>query len=1255
MSSRTASEFLDRVKSAGLLSSDRLPDAEALQISGALTDASLATEFVQRKLITQYQSDKLLVDEGSSLLIAGRYEIRELLGSGGMGDVYLARDRKLDRDVAVKVLPARLVRDADAVARFEREAKAMARLSHPNIVQAHDAGSDGEKHFLVMEFVDGDNLSQRLKQQGVIDPSTAADYAYQTALGLDHAHGKGLVHRDLKPSNLLVSPASRGVHPPGRAAPSTHDPNEKHQPAYASRAPQEVVKILDLGLARFVQDQIDDETITVAGTGLGTPDYMAPEQFDNARHADERSDVYALGCTLYHMLTGRAPFPGSSLSEKQRAHQKTEPAPIASPGVPAGLAQAVYKMMAKTPADRFQSARECAEALTPYVDVSSASLPNMNATVDWDGSVMTIVTAARRRRRFAKWATIAALLVLLSGGLGFGVSQFFGGDVATDGNEPIGDRRIAKNSGPEKSNPGKTNDGGVPGNGKPAQKLQRPKPDPWVLTVAKDGSGQFKTITAALDKVKPGMTIHLRDDAEYEEQLVLTSRHSGVTIVADRGATLVDKTAKSIAIRVTNVEDLTIRGLRIALKSQRQTGVGLTGDCYGTVFQDVEFIASRTRECNGVEFQATNRDAERRPTEFRGCTFRELYYAVGVHGYGVDRKTPFPRRGLRVQDSDFRDCFIGVIARDVFERLQIVGNRFVHASVAAVQLQDLLPGVKTVLVANNSFFDNATAIRLWDGQVTPADVHVCNNLVLSPRLSDFVFIDSGGTETEIKGGGDTEKLCRTWTLGENWREMKRPTGTGLDAKAWIPEAESSVVRDSIKVLSRDPAQAEFLCPGKKSELATEGAGKTDPSLPSYVGALPPKGMRVWDWTRTWRMPPGKHSVLTVSKDPKEGGKYRTINAALKAAKPWDTIRVLDDAIYKEHVILDTPAKHTGLVLESSKGATIRLAPGSARVLEILGVPDVRVRGFRLDGTANRQYIQYVRILDHSPGVVLEGLTFRVANPSRAILIQNVSLTRTEAPLVVRNCVIEPIKAGDQFDGITIVGPPTGNGADATGGVRIENNRVANALRGILLVGALRDVHVVGNRVWYATQAGMQFEDLHNASRGILLANNTAFDCLVGVRIWDNSPYESLASGQVQISHNWLQSSTGDLRYVLFDSGNDSGGDGSSLLKFWRIDHNLRSDIDFSPQSGNLPVTRQDKTVSEVRTTSVDPNSPDFLRPKKDFPLATGGAGGDLPNYAGAVPPKGVQRWDWDVTWRSRMMRAKYAAESKSKETSKSPE
>jgi serine/threonine protein kinase len=259
------------------------------------------------------------------------YEILEKLGEGGMGVVYKARHVALDRIVALKVISRALLANPSALARFRREARAAARLSHANLVTVHDAGASGDDHFLVMEYVAGIDLAQCLAQRGALPPREACDYIRQAALGLEHAHERGLVHRDIKPSNLLV-------------------------------APDGTVKLVDLGLALIrpgAADLAANDTLTQEGGFMGTPDYVAPEQALDPHAADIRADIYSLGCTLYHLVTGRPPFPGGSFAQKLLRHQQEEPAPFK----PAAVLKIVRTMMAKKAADRYQTPGAVAEAL----------------------------------------------------------------------------------------------------------------------------------------------------------------------------------------------------------------------------------------------------------------------------------------------------------------------------------------------------------------------------------------------------------------------------------------------------------------------------------------------------------------------------------------------------------------------------------------------------------------------------------------------------------------------------------------------------------------------------------------------------------------------------------------------------------------------------------------------------------------------------------------------------------------------------
>ncbi|HWA98762.1 MAG TPA: protein kinase, partial [Pirellulales bacterium] len=338
--------FVEIATAAGLITGESLSRAErALAESQHSGDVGeLAKVLVQQGVLTKYQAAAAYQDKIDTLLL-GNYLVLDRLGAGGMGQVFRARHRKMDRIVALKVLPKKAVASPEAVERFHREVRAAARLIHSNIVTALDADEGQGTHFLVMEYVEGHDLSSIVKERGPLPVDEAVRYLADAARGLEHAHSEGIVHRDIKPSNLIVD--KRGT-----------------------------VKILDMGLARFVDPVAGQEVaagqataaaagLTQQGSVMGTVDYMAPEQAMDTRQADARADLYSLGCTLHYLLTGRPPFAGDTLLKRLLAHRDGAIPSLraANPQVPEALDAVFQRLLAKRPDERFGSAAELISAL----------------------------------------------------------------------------------------------------------------------------------------------------------------------------------------------------------------------------------------------------------------------------------------------------------------------------------------------------------------------------------------------------------------------------------------------------------------------------------------------------------------------------------------------------------------------------------------------------------------------------------------------------------------------------------------------------------------------------------------------------------------------------------------------------------------------------------------------------------------------------------------------------------------------------
>jgi hypothetical protein len=1140
-------------------------------------------------------------------LLAGRYQLLDKLGAGGMGAVFRARDIKLDRHVAVKLLPQDSAPDPDAVARFRREARALARLTHPGIIHAYDSGEDNGRPFLVMELVEGRSLAAVLRDQGHLAPTRAADCAYQAALALHYAHQSGLVHRDVKPSNLLLSADGR-------------------------------VRLLDLGLARFLQDQIGEAALTRTGSGLGTPDYAPPEQFRDARRADARSDVYALGCTLYHLIAGRVPFPGSSFSEKVEAHESKEPTPLEElcPEVPTGLALAVRKMMAKRPADRFQSMADVAEALMPHVAGSSASFPQIRHTATWDRNHLATMPAYPLRRRLAAVGVAAAAAVLL---LAAGVLAGLAAGWSRPGTPQVAQERPAEAPAGEtaKAPPAPPDTGTAKPPDEP-KKGELPR-EPNLLTVsqAEEGGGQYRTINDALREATKGQTIRVLDGAAYEESLFVSraSVHEGLTLEAVRGATLQPPEAAP-AVVIQDVPGVTLRGFKVRrLKAVRSNALLVSGRSPGCLLEDLEFLTGQGSGVVAVSLEQLSAAEGRAPVTVRRCRFHRDSVGVQVSG------TASACAGVAIRDNVFEGGGADVVVRGHVERVAVVGNRHLGASAAGVSLYLLAEKSCDLLVANNTYVECYHAIRLSDGAVHGRQVRVCNNLVLDARRADFAFYRADqGTAPANQPPMDGRLVLDAWTVSHNWREVAEPPPGTPFARAWVAPGPNDVRRDEIKGVNRDPKSPDYLRPDPQSKLAAGGAGDEDPSLPRYVGALPPQGMEPWDWERAGRMPTGAR-LLTVSGDEKDGGTYRTINGALAAAKPWDTVRVLDAGLYQEKVVLDQKEKHEGLTLEAPRGATIVMSGGVRQALSIRDVPWLRVSGFRIrQAEDQKEPVLRVLVQVRGPcaGLRLEGLELRPSFMARAASLEGVSAL-PGAPLLVSRCLVDGGKG--QTDGIHLAGS-LDQAAAPSGRAILRDNRIKGVLQGIHLQGALADVQVAGNIISQCRQEGIGLSDLTAKAERCLIANNTLYGCGYGVRGWVDGPYD-VTPGQVELRNNLvLEHDLGDMTVMTGAAGGvgtPSLEKGRAAAAAWRFGGNWR---DLGGTAHLIPLAGGDHRLDSSVRLPLDPARDDFLRPPPGSPVAGGGAGKDdpsLPTYAGAVPPEGALAWDWDRTWRARLKKA----------------
>ena len=464
----------------------------------------------------------------------GHYELIRQLGVGGMAAVLLARDTQLDRLVALKVLPPASALDRDTLDRFHQEAKSGAKLDHENIARVYSSGEDQGLHFLALEYIEGDTLKTLIDCKGKLSVLEALPYLYQAALGLDHAAAKGVVHRDIKPSNLLVTRQGK-------------------------------LKLVDLGLARSL-DAPAEEALTRYGATLGTFDYLSPEQALDPRKADSRSDIYSLGCTLYHMLTGKSPVPDGTAAVKLAFHQQSKPVDPRRfcPEIPQAVVGLFEKMVEKKPENRFATPAELISAVETVAQDLKVSLSKTSSPQILSGKIrLTALTG------ILLLALVTSLLLLF----------------ASRQKETGPDLQSNKSPGSRKSTAGS---GG-----------QLPTPGPLPL----------QEQVALFDNKDAGAS-------ELAEWLILNSGKEKLEIVLHGDLDLSDIRDRSDAGLVVNAKDVVIRsahpGRRATIRYQFDGRV--VSDAWAMLALD-----SETVQLDGIRFML---DARESANEFRALELR---------------------------------------------------------------------------------------------------------------------------------------------------------------------------------------------------------------------------------------------------------------------------------------------------------------------------------------------------------------------------------------------------------------------------------------------------------------------------------------------------------------------------------------------------------------------------------------------------------------------------------------------------------
>jgi hypothetical protein len=669
-------------------------------------------------------------DNPQALGRIANYDVLGVVGRGGMGVVLKAFDESLHRIVAIKVLAPELASSPKARRRFVREARAAAAVNHPNVITIHAVDEQEGMPYLVMEYISGCTLRERIKRPPPLEPLDVMRIGAQIASGLAAAHEQGVIHRDIKPSNVMLEDGL------------------------------ERVKIADFGLARAAMDLAD---ITSLGHAVGTPSYVSPEQV-TGKTVDTRSDLFSLGCLLYALFTGHSPFRGRLVLEVIRQVAEHDPPNLAKidPRVPRHLADVVQKLLQKNPDDRFQSAREVASLLNREIAVvnqmPSDKLPRLGEPP----------------RRIAAPLAVTALLGVTALAAGLFIWRPW--------QSPAVD--VA---------------------GRPSLSVEAPLTAAR-LTVGRDGRGDYRTISEALEHAGRGTVIEVVDDGPYDEALAIddAARWEGVSLVSSARA-LLTAPAESRAALVIAAPGIKVRGLRFEPLT-KQHAVWIAGDAAGVSIQGIHSSKDNSSQWAHILLSDGAHGTADRPIEIRDSSFQG-----GTLGIVLLGAKEAPLASVRIEQNEFQGPGMHVQILQSLGDIRVGGNVFRGGCGLFVSLQ-VAKGSHDILLANNTFFETLPWLSLRGSEANQQNVAIRNNLILGSDRVD---------------AADLATFVAAWSFDHNWCEA--PPDSTEEATA-VAERKTG-----IDLISLDPGDPDFLRPQRNSALSTSGAGG---ELPKYIGARP---------------------------------------------------------------------------------------------------------------------------------------------------------------------------------------------------------------------------------------------------------------------------------------------------------------------------------------------------------------------------------------------------------------------------------